>query len=228
MLLHNDVVTDGEPKPGSFPGRLRCEERVEDLFFYFRWDTRAVIPNPDFHTIAETLCRGHKGWFIAIANSLGSTLCCRIKAVRDQVQKHPRDILRKYVGLPSGRVERPLHGDVEALFLSSRTVIGEIEAFFDQGIDINDPVFAGAFARVQQHVLDDGVRSLAVLHDLVEVALKGLRQILYLSPRFLVDRHALQDILQLVDQFRRNHGAIVDEVERVLDLVRNPGSELTE
>src|SRR5215471_9194285 len=33
MLLHNDVVTDGEPKPSSFSGGLRCEKRVEHLFF---------------------------------------------------------------------------------------------------------------------------------------------------------------------------------------------------
>src|SRR5215831_6262596 len=105
MLLHNDVVADGEPEPRSFSGRLRCEERVEHLFFYFRWDTRAVIPNPDFHTIAKASCRGDHGRFVAIPISLGSTLCCRIKAVRDKVQKYPRDILRKHVGLPSGRVE---------------------------------------------------------------------------------------------------------------------------
>src|SRR5262249_2505616 len=105
MLLHNDVVTDGEPEPGSFSGRLRCEERVEHFFFYFRWDARAVIPNPDFHTIAKASCRGHHGWFIAIAIRRGPALCRRIKAVRDQVEKPPRDILRKYVGLPSGRVE---------------------------------------------------------------------------------------------------------------------------
>src|SRR5215471_1961288 len=102
MLLHNDVVTDGEAEPGSFSSRLRCEERVEHLFFYFRWNTRAVIPNPDFHTLAKASCRGHQGWFIAIAIaiaiSLGFTLCCRIKAVRDQVQKYPSDILRKHVG----------------------------------------------------------------------------------------------------------------------------------
>src|SRR5262245_47369229 len=104
MLLHDDVVTDGETKPGSFSGRLRCEERVEHLLFYFRWDTRAVIPNSNFHTIAQAPCRGRQGRFIAISISL-STLCCRVKAVRDQVQKHPRDILRKYLGFPSGRVE---------------------------------------------------------------------------------------------------------------------------
>ena len=87
MLLHNDVVTDGEPKPCSFSGRLSCEERVEHFFSYFRRNTRAVIPNPDFHKIAQASCRGHQGRFIAIAISFGSPLCCRIKAVRDQVQK---------------------------------------------------------------------------------------------------------------------------------------------
>src|SRR5262249_15610281 len=62
MLFDNDIVTDGEPKPSSFSGRLGCEEGVEDLFFYFRWNTRAVIPNPDFHTIAKAAGRGHQGW----------------------------------------------------------------------------------------------------------------------------------------------------------------------
>src|SRR5215470_11141627 len=73
MLLHNDVVTDRKPKPGSFSGGLRCEERVEHLFFYFGWNTRAIIPNPDFHTIAKAAGRGRKGWFIAIAISFSST-----------------------------------------------------------------------------------------------------------------------------------------------------------
>src|SRR5262245_60758748 len=105
MLLHDDVVADGEPESSSFSGRLGCEERIEHLFFYVVWNAGAVIPNPDFHTIAKASCRGHQGWLIAIAISPGSTLCCRIKAVRDQVQKHPCDILRKYVGLPGVRVE---------------------------------------------------------------------------------------------------------------------------
>src|SRR5689334_3406898 len=104
MLLDNNVVTDREPEPGSFSGRLRGEERVEHLFFYFRGNTCAVIPNLDFNTVPKAPCRGNKGWFMAIAISLGAALCCRIKAVRNQVQKYPRDILRKYVGLASGRV----------------------------------------------------------------------------------------------------------------------------
>src|SRR5262245_199173 len=105
MLLHNDVVTDGEPEPRPFSGRLRCEEWIEHLFFHVRWNTGAVVPNLDFNMVPKAPCRSHKGWLITITIRPGSTLCCRIKAVRDQVQKHPCNILRKYVGFPSSRVE---------------------------------------------------------------------------------------------------------------------------
>ena len=69
-----------------------------------------------------------------------------------------------------------LQSDIEALLLGPRPVIGEVEAFLDEGVDIDRPVLARAFARVQQHVLDDGIGALAVLHDLVEVALQRIRQ----------------------------------------------------
>jgi len=46
----------------------------------------------------------------------------------------------------------------------------EVEALLDERIDIDNSVFTRAFARVQQHVLDDGIGALAVLDDLVEVA----------------------------------------------------------
>src|SRR5215475_2611064 len=113
MLLHDDIVTDGEPEPGSFSGRLRCEERVEHLFFHFGRNPPTVIPNPDFHTISKASCRGHKRWFIAIAFSLGFTLGRRVKSVGDQIEQNPRDVLRedtfygstkaKYRALPSFR-----------------------------------------------------------------------------------------------------------------------------
>ena len=60
--------------------------------------------------------------------------------------------------------------DIEALLLGPRPVIGEIEAFLDERIDIDGPVLTRAFARVQQHVLDDRIRALPVLHNLVEIA----------------------------------------------------------
>src|SRR5262249_1485056 len=88
-------------------------------------------------------------------------------------------------------IKGPLQRDVEALFLGPRPVPGKIKAFLDQGIDIDRSVFARALARVKQHALDDGIRPLAVLHDLVEVAPECIRQFLDFSACFVVERYAL-------------------------------------
>jgi hypothetical protein len=56
-------------------------------------------------------------------------------------------------------------------------VIGEIKAFLDQRVDVDRSVFTRAFARVQQHVLDNGIGALAVLDDLVEIALQRVRNL---------------------------------------------------
>ena len=136
----------------------------------------------------------------------------------------------KHVDLASVRIKGPLQGDIEALFLGPRSVIGEIEAFLDQGVDIDRPVLAGAFARMQQHVLDDRVGALAVLHHLFEIALQHVGQLVeFLS--YACRRQAatgLSSIAQFIDQFGRERREIVDEIERVLDLVRDAGGELAE
>ena len=117
-----------------------------------------------------------KGWLIAIAIVLLFALGRRIKAVRDQVQESPCDLLREYIDLASGRIKGPLHSDLEALLLGASTMIGEIETLLDEGVGVNQPMFARSFARVQQHILDDGVGALAVLHDLVEIVAQGVSQ----------------------------------------------------
>jgi len=66
------------------------------------------------------------------------------------------------------------------------------EALIEKRIDIRRPVFTGAFTRMQQHVLDDRVGSLAVLDDLFEVALQHLRQFVEFLPRRRVDRRLRQ------------------------------------
>ena len=81
MLLHNDVVTDGEPKPGSFSGRLRCEERVEHLFFHVRRHAGAVVADSDFHTIAEVFSRGRERRLVVATVNLRSAPARRIEAV---------------------------------------------------------------------------------------------------------------------------------------------------
>ena len=46
-----------------------------------------------------------------------------------------------------------------------------------------------ALARVQQHVLDDRVGALAVLHDLVEIVAQGVRQFGYFGERISIGFH---------------------------------------
>ena len=68
-------------------------------------------------------------------------------------------------------------------------MIGEIEALFDEGVGVIRPMLARAFARVQQHILDDGVGAFAVLHDLVKIVAQGVRQFGYFGERISIDLH---------------------------------------
>ena len=79
-----------------------------------------------------------------------------------------------------------------------------------------------------QHALDDAIGAASMLGDLFQIAGQ--------HPDRLIDFGALVlaecgnsrggDLLQFVEQFDREVGEIVDEVERVLDLVSNPRSQL--
>src|SRR5215468_9416587 len=142
MLLDNDIVTDGEAKSGAFSSGFRCEEGIEHLLFHFRWNTGAVVANPDFHTIAKAFGRGCEDWHIVASIRFRLALGRSIEPVRDQIQKRPRDVLREDISLTCRRIKGAFQGDVEALFLSTRPVPGEIEALLNQGIDIDTPVFA--------------------------------------------------------------------------------------
>ena len=77
---------------------------------------------------------------------------------------------------PAVGIKRLFQLDIEALLLGPRPVIGEVEAFLDESVDIDGPMLTRAFAGVQQHVLDDGIGAFAVLHNLVEIALQRIRQ----------------------------------------------------
>jgi len=81
---------------------------------------------------------------------------------------------------------------------------------------------------VQQHVFDDGVGALAVLHDLVEIVAQSVRQFGNLAAYPLIERRALEDLSQLIDQLGGDTREIVDEIQRVLDFVSDPGSLLAQ
>src|SRR5262245_36192941 len=107
-------------------------------------------------------------------------------------------------------------------------MIGEIEALLDEGVDVDGPMLARTFARVQQHVLDNRIRALAVLNNLVEIIAQGVRQFGYLGERISIGFRFAESFLQFVEQFSRYTREIVDEIERVFDFVSYSSSELAE
>ena len=104
-------------------------------------------------------------------------------------------------------------------------MIGEVEGFLDQAVEIDLPALAGDAARMLQHALDDVVGAPAVLGDLFEIAGQHLDRLVDLGTLVLVERRDRRrcGLLQFVEQFDREPGEVVDEVERVLDLVGDPG-----
>ena len=85
----------------------------------------------------------------------------------------------------------------------ARAVKGEIKAFVDDRVDIDRPMLARAFAGMEQHILDDGIRALAVLHDLVEIALQHLHQFAGLVALRLARLRDFHQRSQFVDHFDR-------------------------
>src|SRR3974377_259987 len=105
MLLHDDIVTDGEAKPGSFSGRFSSEERGEQLLLHLRRNTLAVVAHAAPPPVAEALGGDPEGGFVAIIIDLRFALRRRIEPVQDQIQQNPRDVLWKHVDFTGGRME---------------------------------------------------------------------------------------------------------------------------
>src|SRR5262245_50216540 len=105
MLLHNDIVTDGEPKSGAFSSGFCCEERVEHLFFHFRRNAGAVVANCYLDTITQILSRGGQSWLLIAAIAFGSAFSRCIKAIGDQIKQSPRDVLWEDVGLACAGIQ---------------------------------------------------------------------------------------------------------------------------
>ena len=55
MLLHDDVVGDGQAEASSLSGRLCREEGIEHLFPDLGRNAGAVVANPDFKFVAKVL-----------------------------------------------------------------------------------------------------------------------------------------------------------------------------
>src|SRR4029453_3327285 len=80
---------------------------------------------------------------------------------------------------------------------------------------------------MQQHVLDNGIGALAVLDDLVEIGLQRIRNLADLRSQLAIEVGASKRMPQFINQFDRDAREIIDEIERVLDLVRDACGKLT-
>jgi hypothetical protein len=98
------------------------------------------------------------------------------------------------------RIDIPPHCDVEAWLFSSCAVIGKIETLLDQGIDISRTLFARALARMQEHVLHNGIGPLTVLHNLAEVVLQQAGQLIHLRAEGIIEYGGPERVLQFVTQ----------------------------
>ena len=49
-------------------------------------------------------------------------------------------------------------------------MVGKFEAFLDKAIDRDRSMLTRTLVRMQQHILDNSIRTLAMLDDLVEIA----------------------------------------------------------
>src|SRR3954469_10399071 len=228
VLLHDDVVAQGQAEPGALAGRLRGKEGVEHLGLDLVRDADAVVADPDLDLAAEASGRGHERRLEARVAVLRLPFRRRVEPVRDQVQENPRDLLRIEIGLPGLRIEVLRERDVEAGLLRPGAMVGEVHALLDDGVEVRRPPLPGSLARMQQHVLDDRIGALAVLNHLFQVALQHLGQLLDLFPDAVAESGRLEGLAQLVDELGRERGEVVDEVQRVLDLVRDAGGELAE
>ena len=107
MLFENDVVADGEAEPGPFSGRFCCEEWIEHLFLHVWRNPGAIVPDSDFDPIPEVLGRSSERRFVVTSVRFCSAPICCVKAIRNQIEQNPGDVLREDIGLASARIERP-------------------------------------------------------------------------------------------------------------------------
>src|SRR6476619_1134351 len=109
MLLDDDVVSDGKAEAGAFSGWFGCEEGIEHFLLNLGRNADAIVANRNRHAVAEVLRRSRKSRLIATAIVLLFTLGRRIKAVRDQVQKSPCDLLWVHIDFTGGRIKQPFN-----------------------------------------------------------------------------------------------------------------------
>ena len=81
MLLHDDVVTDGQAKAGPFSGRLCRKEGREQPLLHLGRNAGAIVADSDFDAVAKVLCRGSKRRLVIASIRFRFAFRCRVEAI---------------------------------------------------------------------------------------------------------------------------------------------------
>src|SRR3954452_11634144 len=103
-------------------------------------------------SIASPLARRHlQGRLELRVVILALPLAGGIEAVAEQVEEDAGHLLRRDLDRREARLKTALQGDVEALFLRPGAVIGEVQSFVYQSVEVDGATLARNAARVLQH-----------------------------------------------------------------------------
>src|SRR5439155_23226772 len=104
---------------------------------------------------AGMACRNFHGRAKRRIRRLATAFIGGIKAVAEQIEKNPGDVLWDELERRDRPIELAFQGDVEALIPGAGPVECEVERFLDEAVDVGALPLAAAAARMRQHALDD-------------------------------------------------------------------------
>jgi hypothetical protein len=119
-------------------------------------------------------------------------------------------VVQRATGLPDGpsgynrrahrRVQERVNADIERRILGPHAMIGQVDIFTEQQVDVGRLAYPCLAARVLQHTVDNAVGALAVLGDFLHILLQGCQQIGNIFKRLGIEESLLlgQVVMQLV------------------------------
>ena len=133
MLLCDDVVADRQTEAGTLTGRLRREERLEELVLDLGGNAGAVVADANLDGIAEIAGRHRQGRAEIRSAVFAPPFGRGIEPITDQVDEHAAHLLRHQFDLSEIAVVVAVEGNIEALILGTGTVVGKVQGFLDLG-----------------------------------------------------------------------------------------------
>src|SRR5690554_2428371 len=175
----DDVVRKRQSESGTVAGRLGGEEWLENAFADGLRHAHTVIGNSDLHgTIEPPRADAQRRDEVCLA-SLESLLVDRIKRVVGEVEQDAADFLRYELDGSGIRIVITFNRTREPGFFGAHTVIGKVDVFFNQRVQVRRSPCAGDATDVFHHPTHDPVGTLSVAADAVDVEPQVVDQFLY-------------------------------------------------